>query len=142
MRKAQSFQDLEELAYEESLKEGKEKLFLTNGRLFLETGKNGKEDKVNIDSEKESYFLNSCPGVFIYSYHTHITGYDMQNKPEPPRFQDFCSDSAFRKRAAQKGRRIISRVIEKNGIWQYSWTSKIPYPQKIWMKPYRTKLTM
>jgi len=128
MREADSFCDFEELAYAESLSKWEEKLFLTNGRIFMEVGRNGHEGGVYADLKKESYFLEHYNGIFVYSYHTHIQKRHLRTCPEPPSFEDFRADHRFRKRAAKRGRKVISRIIEKNGIWQYSWTSKIPYP--------------
>ncbi|MBR9705991.1 hypothetical protein GOV14_03085 [Candidatus Pacearchaeota archaeon] len=126
MRKTDSFYSFEELIYQESLRQGKEKLFLTNGRFFMDIGINGNSKGIDIDLEKESEFLEQSHGIFVYSYHTHITKSYLKEHPEPPSFSDFCSERCFRERAKKKGKKIVSRVIEKNGVWQYSHNSLLP----------------
>jgi len=128
MRKTDSFYDFERLIYQESIMKWKEKIFLTNGRLFMEVGINGTSEGVNVNLEKESEFLEEYQGIFIYSYHTHIKNIHLNGYPKPPSFDDFCADKSFRKRAKKKKKRIISRIIEKNGIWQYAHTSEILPP--------------
>ena len=125
MRKADSFYHFERLIYQESLREGKEKLFLTNGRLFMEIGINGTRGGTDVDLAKESEFLEKYPGIFVYSYHTHIKDVYSNGYPNPPSLDDFCEDKIFRERAREKGKRIISRVLEKNGVWQYSCNPKL-----------------
>jgi len=128
MRKADSFYHFERLIYQESLREGKEKLFLTNGRLFVEIGINGTRGGIDVDLTKESKFLEKYSGIFVYSYHTHIKDVHLDGYPTPPTLDDFCADRRFRERAKEKGKRIVSRVLEKNGVWQSSDTSKLSLP--------------
>ena len=114
MREADSFYNFENLIYQESLRDRKEKLFLTSGRLFMEIGTKGDNKGVDVDLVKESEFLEEYQGVFVYSYHTHIKKIHLDGYPEPPSFSDFYADQKFRKRALEKRKRIISRVLE---IW-------------------------
>ena len=107
MRKIDSLRLFEKVIYNESLVAQKEKLFLTNGRLFTETGTNGNYDGVNVNFKKEDEFLKRYPGVFIYSYHTHIKNAHLNDLPTPPSFDDFCAERRLRERAIKKGKELF-----------------------------------
>ena len=128
MREIDSFHHFERLIYQESWMDGKEKLFLTNGRLFMEIGTNGDNEGVYVDIAKETEFLDKYQGIFVYSYHTHIKNVRLNRCPQPPSFDDFCVDKRFRERAKKRGKRIVSRILEKNGVWQYSCNSNLLPP--------------
>ena len=46
----------------------------------------------------------------------------------PPSFEDFRADKNFRNRASENGKRIISRVLEKHGVWQYACNPQLLPP--------------
>ncbi len=128
IKETSSFSEFEKFIYLESLRARRERLFLTTGRVYAEIGINGTADGVDADLKMEDEFLKQCTGLFVYAYHTHISNAYIDNRPVPPSWEDFSSDNMFRIRAKDKGKRVVSRVVEKNGIWQYSYNLKVLPP--------------
>ena len=111
MKEIDSLYHLERLIYRESLTSRKEKLFLTNGRLFMEIGTNGDSKGVYVNIAKETEFLERYKGIFVYSYHTHIKNAHLTEYPEPPLpLMIFVQTKDLEKEPIRKERKLFQEL--------------------------------
>lgn len=124
------FYETEDMLRTLARKEQEEVLLMNDGNLWYSIAKNATRYEATADKDEIFFALRYSPESVLYLYHQHTFVQDPNSEElldsiHPPSSKDILFHTEFKKESEQYRKRIISRVVDMYGVWEYDTNTKV-----------------
>lgn len=124
------FHETEEMLRILARREQDEVLLMNDGGTWYSLAKKATQYEAEVDKNEIFFALHYSPEPVLYFYHQHTFILDsnsgeLLDSIHPPSSKDILFHTEFKKESAQYGKRIVSRVVDMYGVWEYDTNNMV-----------------